>query len=113
MAINFKLKPRWVTTEDPMGRDWAGWDPDATDEENFAHNRGVWLIGRRGESERYATFSLDGRVVLAAAISGIEEIHDPRPDRADKRAVVGRVLSPSDREYAWFIGRIVDGHRNP
>jgi hypothetical protein len=115
MAINFKLSDRREikAATDPMGRSWVGWDPSASPEVNFEQNRGRWLIGRRGDSERFATFSVDGRIVLVAETSGIEDSPDLRPDHADKRAIVGRLLTPADAAYASFIGREVDSHRNP
>lgn len=115
MAINFKLKDVWLLdpAEDDMNRPWVGWDPNRTPSENFEHNRGLWHLGQRAEQEQYATFSLNGEVLLVAEIDDIETIPAKDPLRRAKRAVVGRVLGAGDRAHDQLIGRQVDGHRNP
>ncbi len=116
MAINFKLTDvrTDIDAEDPMARTWVGYDPGRLPEELFEQNRGIWLLGRRADDERFATFSHDGRIVIVAQIDGIElrPWADAR-GRRDKKAVVGHVLGPGDRAYDHFIGQTVAGHRNP
>ena len=109
------LNPRWELDPelDDMDRDWVGWDETRSAEVNFERNRGIWLLGRRAERETYATFSLDGKIVMVAEISDIETIPPKDPTRTPKRAISGRVLGPADAAYTTFIGRLVDGHRNP
>ncbi len=115
MAINFKLNPRWELAPelDDMSRSWVGWDDTKSLEVNFEQNRGIWVLGRRAEKETHATFSLDGKVVLVAEITDIETIVPKDPARTPKRAIVGRVLGPGHPMRDTFIGRFVDGHRNP
>jgi len=115
MAINFKLNPRWPLKphEDRMARDWVGWDDTLSPEVNFERNRGIWLLGKRAEKERYATFSLGGRVVIVAEIDDIEDVPPKAGDHSPKRAIVGRVVGPDHPMYDAFIGQIIDGHRNP
>jgi hypothetical protein len=115
MAINFKLNPRWRLDPevDRMGREWVGWDDTKSANVNFEQNRGIWLLGRRAEKERYATFSLGGKVVMVAEIDDIEPIPPRAGDESPKRAIVGRVLGQDDPMHETFIGRQVDSHRNP
>ncbi len=42
MAVNIKLKAKFAIDRatDSMGRAWAGWDEDASDQVNWDHNRG-------------------------------------------------------------------------
>lgn len=47
-----------------MGRTWFGWDVDASDEENWEHNRGRHAFGSRVDDESYATLSFEGRICL-------------------------------------------------
>ena len=98
---------------DDMSRGWVGWDPKRSDQVNFEHNRGLWHLSPRAERERYATFSLDGKIRLVAEIEGIEVIPTKDSSRRPKKAIVGRVLSPEHPAYKHFIDRPVDGHRNP
>lgn len=116
MAINFKLTERFYVDPagDPMDRDWVGYDPQRTAEELFEQNRGIWRLGPRAKGERYATFSHHGQIILAAEIAGVELCAwKESNNRPDKKAVVGRVLEPGDSAHEYFIGRAVDGHRNP
>lgn len=114
MTINFKLGDRRDQTpeEDPMSRTWLGWSADATDQEVYEQNRGLWLLGRRARSQRIATFSHHGVVVAVVAVEGIEEI-PPLGDGKPKWAIVGRVLEAGDDDYDALIGQAVDGYRNP
>lgn len=116
MAINFKLMDvfKLDAEDDPMNREWVGYHPSYPPEVLFAQNRGVWHLGERAEEEEYLTFSYDGEIVLVAQIDGIEALGWANPKgRRDKKAVIGRVLGPGNRAHDYFIGRPVDGHRNP
>jgi len=115
MAINFKLVPKYPVTpdDDDMSRTWAGWSSTATAQENFQHNRGLWLLGARAERERYATISLDGAICMVAAIDGLETIAAKNPEVRPKRAIKGQALTAGHPAYEAFIGRPVDAHRNP
>ena len=76
MAINFKLFDKKILDpkESWAGRPWQGWAPEAALEEVWEYNRGIWRFGDRIENERIATFSWKGKVVLVAAITGLEGI---------------------------------------
>lgn len=118
MALNFKLgDKRDITPDtDPMHRSWVGYDTHLTDEDLWAANRGMWILGPRAQRESYVTFSYDGKVVLVAEIDDIETL--PWPDPNDprgraKQAIIGRVLT-SGEVYEHFIGRQVNAAgRNP
>ncbi|MFD0597307.1 hypothetical protein ACFQZ4_37680 [Catellatospora coxensis] len=71
MAVNFLLTDaRGVPDDDPLGRSWVGWRPDATDDELWEVNRGLWTLGRPSLDERFATLSYDGCVQVVAEITG-------------------------------------------
>lgn len=109
MAINFKLRPviECPPEDDPLGRTWYGWQENTPDEVIFEYNRAVWAIGRRAESQKYATYSYEGIVRVVAEIEGIEII----PGSDGKKAIVGRVLKPGDEGYELWHGKPVDKWR--
>lgn len=112
VAINFKLSPR-RDVQDPSvwGRTWVGWDDNASEQDLFETNRGVWKLGPRASREKYATFSVEGIVRLVAAVEDIENVD--MLGGGVKQAVVGRVLGSSDPGAIRLLGRSVDAHRNP
>jgi hypothetical protein len=114
VAINFKLADRFaVVVEDPMERDWVGWDDNVDLDELFDRNRGVWAFAYdRANRERVATFSHHGVIKMVAEIDGIEEYRYSDPTKTPKRAVVGHVLR-SGPIWNAFIGTEVDAHRSP
>jgi hypothetical protein len=114
MAINFKLKPvRTFSPEgDDMDRSWVGYDRSHPPQRTYEQNRGVWWIGPRAESERWATFSADGHIKVVVELDGLETIPSKKGTRA-KRAIVGRVLAPGHPVHDYFIDRAVNTHRNP
>jgi len=73
---------------DPLGRDRVGYAEWMTDEELHEANRGCWILGRRADSERYALFSFQGKVVQAMEIEGIVDTAPsaPSPCRLDPPA---------------------------
>ncbi|MGN6405687.1 DUF3883 domain-containing protein [Sinomonas sp.] len=81
-------------SDDPLGRDWWGFDPDATPEQLWANNRGDWsLDAKRIAAERWAALSYQGRVVLVAELDGPD--HEILPDNSagkSKKALIGRPL---------------------
>jgi len=115
VAINFKLNPVWRNDPDgdDMSRAWVGWDDARSAQDNYEHNRGLWLLGRRAEHERYATFSVDGVVREVVEIDHVETVPAKDPYHRPKRAIVGRVLEAGDPMHDDFVGRPVDKHRNP
>ena len=95
--------------DDPMGRDWIGYDPTVSPEELFAHNRGVWKLGARANLETHVMFAYTGdrEIKFVAEIYGFERF-------GDRRAVIGRVLAPDDQLSKRWIGRPVQGsYQNP
>lgn len=116
MAVNFKLSDvkSIDPNDDPMNRDWVGYNPALTDQAVFDQNRGMWYLGARAGQERYATFSYAATIVVIAEIDGVDTLPWPNPGkRRDKQAVAGRTLKPGDDAYEHFIGRDVDRARNP
>ncbi|WP_426989918.1 DUF3883 domain-containing protein [Pseudarthrobacter sp. Y6] len=95
MVINIRLIDRQnAESDDPLGRDWYGYDPDATPEQLWAHNRGDWYLDAgRIAGERWAALNYQGRVVLIA------ELDDPGHELLagntgrPKKALIGRVLA--------------------
>src|SRR5437660_9618579 len=77
--------------DDPMGRDWIGYDPTIPVEELFARNRGVWKLGPRADLETHAMFAYTGdqEIKFVTEIDGLERF-------GDRRAIIGRVLNPDD-----------------
>ena len=102
-------------TFDSLGRDWYGYDPDASPEELWEHNRGRWNLSVKGiEAQRWAALNYKGEVVLAAELlgSGHETVADKRPG-VFKKALIGRPLHPGDPVYDALIGTEVENVRNP
>ncbi|MDV6278287.1 hypothetical protein R3Q06_33095 [Rhodococcus erythropolis] len=86
MALNVNLVAKYLLGPgtrdgvDPAGwnRRWAGYDPDASDEVNFEHNRGLWTLAPWHSSrERIATMSVGHVVRIVAAIDGMDSITLP------------------------------------
>jgi len=93
MVIHIKLSERKTAdTDDPLGRSWYGYDPEATPAELWENNRGDWrLLAERIAAERWVALNSQGRVVLVA------ELEDPAYEilpgtTPPKKALFGRVL---------------------
>ncbi|WP_426997096.1 DUF3883 domain-containing protein [Pseudarthrobacter sp. N5] len=117
MVINIRLSDRQTAdSDDPLGRDWYGYDSEATPERLWANNRGDWFLSARSISdERWAALNYQGRVVLVA------ELKDPDHEllvgntRAPKKALIGRVLPAGHFIHEALIGTQVEyapGSRN-
>lgn len=109
--LHFKLgTKRLVSDEDPMKRDWVGYDPTVPAEELFERNRGIWSLGRRATREEYALFSSthDKKVKFVVRIGGEFEQH------GRKQALTGEVL-PLDHPVSeeWVGKPAPDRFRNP
>ncbi|MEV7132134.1 DUF3883 domain-containing protein [Arthrobacter sp. NPDC093128] len=110
MVINIRLSDRQTAdSDDPLGRDWYGYDPDATPDQLWAHNRGDWYLdAQRISSERWAALNYQGRVVLVA------ELDDPGHELLagntgrPKKALIGRVLAVGHSIHEALIGREVE-----
>ncbi len=83
-----------------MSRDWIGYDKTVTVEELFARNRGVCKLGPRADLETHVMFAHTGdhEIKFVAEIHGFERFDD-------RRAVIGRVLDPSDPVWRRWVGR--------
>ncbi|WP_433876229.1 hypothetical protein [Sinomonas atrocyanea] len=116
MVINIRLIDRQIAdSDDPLGRDWWGYDPEVTPEELWENNRGDWrLAEKRIARERWAAFNYQDRVVLVAELHGPdhETVADSRTGRP-KRALVGRPLPPGDPVREALMGAQVEYRRNP
>jgi hypothetical protein len=108
--LHIKLNDRRpVGPDDPMGRDWVGYDHTLPVEQLFAQNRGRWVLGARADREKYATFSYTGdhTVKFLAEIDGFERI-------GNRRAIVGRVLEADHPLCRRWVGAPApDNFRNP
>lgn len=119
MTINFQLTKRHTPTEtlDPLARDWVGYDPDASPEDNLAANRGMWVIGARAGKENYVTFSFNGEVVLVAGLNEVltedDEFAAQRSNGRARKYLDAVVLSKGDPAHDALIGRPTPGHHNP
>jgi hypothetical protein len=106
LAIDFHLTGRRAAArDDPRGRTWLGWDPYASDERLWEVNRGDWALSSAPLRERFATLSYDGRVRVAAEITGREPC-------GAKWALKGDVLRPGDPIYNALVKMPVDRSRN-
>lgn len=89
MVVNLKLVDRWPF--DPRGRDWTGWEENASEEELWDRNRGYHRLGDRVLEERFATLSYGGVIRVVAEITGRTPIDVP--DKRDTYwALEGHVL---------------------
>lgn len=108
--IHIKLHDRRPAgANDPMGRDWVGFEPGLSDVELFENNRGRWVLGDRAEDEDYALFSYTGdhTVKFVAEVDALE-------DFGGKRAIVGRVLDLNHPVAERWVGQpSPDNFRNP
>jgi hypothetical protein len=110
MVINIRLSDRKTTDSgDPLGRDWYGFDPDATPEQLWVHNRGDWALDtKRIATERWAALNYRGRIVLVAELKDpdheiVTGIDAGRP----KKALIGRVLAAGHSIHEALIGKQV------
>jgi hypothetical protein len=110
--IHLKLGPRRQVTaedDDPMRREWVGYEPTLGAQTIYEQNRGLWSLGPQADNERYAVFSApaQGGIACVVELSAIESF-------GRKRAIVGTVLGPGHPVHDALIGRPApDSHRNP
>ena len=117
MVINIRLSDRTTAeSDDPLGRGWYGYDPEATPEQLWTNNRGDWFLSARSLSdERWAALNYQGRVVLVAELKNPNHVILAGNTRAPKKALRGRVLAAGHSIYEALIGTQVDyapGSRN-
>jgi hypothetical protein len=115
MVINIRLIDRQkADSDDPLPRDWWGYDPDATPEQLWNHNRGIWaLSGRRLATERWAALNYQGKIVLVAELDPEYEVLADNRTGAPKKALIGRVLPPQHPIHKTLIDTQVEFRRNP
>ncbi|MFE5836710.1 protein NO VEIN domain-containing protein [Arthrobacter sp. NPDC056493] len=117
MVINIKLSNRTIAEgDDPLGRDWYGYDSAATPEELWAHNRGDYFLNPKSiAGQRWAALNYEGHVVLVA------ELHDPDYEVLEvktgrpKKALIGHVLAEGHPIYKALVGTQIEyprGSRN-
>ena len=108
VVVNVRLKLRYehdshTATVDPLKRTWAGFDPQASPQELWDHNRGWWNIASsRFDSIRIATFSFHEAVVLVARVERCDLVHVPSGEM--KVAFSGYPLGPGSAVYDKLIG---------
>ncbi|MDP9885383.1 hypothetical protein J2W21_002905 [Sinomonas atrocyanea] len=114
MVFNIRIIERQTAdSDDPLGRDWYGYDPDATPQELWENNRGDWNVNEeRVSAESWATLSYQGRIILVA------ELHRPNyevlPANAKgqrKKALLGHPLPPGHPIHEALIGSPVEPAR--
>jgi hypothetical protein len=97
------------TSDDPLGRDRAGYKEGMSDLAVYDAGRGTWHLGARADRERYALFAFQGRVKLAVEISGI----DPMP--GGRSAITGTILGTGHPVHDRYVGQLspvrVEGER--
>lgn len=110
--LHIKLHDRErASSDDPMRRDWWGYDPNVPIDALFARNRGTWRLGARADGEQYVVFSYTGdhKIKFAAEIETIETMGD-----RGRRAIVGQPLQPDHPVSRRWVGAPApDSSRNP
>lgn len=110
MVITIRLIDWQITdSDDPHGRAWYGYDPDATPEQLRAHHRGDWYMDAdRIASERWAALNYQGRVVLVA------ELDDPGYELlAGTTGTQRRLSSAASWKPRTFHSQGPDRHAGP
>lgn len=95
MVINIRLSDRTsADNDDPLGRAWYGYDPEATPEQLWQNNRGDYFLdAERIAEHRWAALNYHGRVVVVAELTGPRhEIVMTRTGR-EKKALLGSVMA--------------------
>lgn len=115
MVINIRLIDRQTAErDDPLGRDWWGFDPEATPEQLWANNRGDWRLDKkRIAAERWAALNYQDRIVLVAELEGPHDTVADRITGAPKTALTGRPLPAAHPVHEALIGTQVEYRRNP
>ncbi|ABM10741.1 hypothetical protein AAur_pTC20007 (plasmid) [Paenarthrobacter aurescens TC1] len=116
MVLNIRLIDRQTAdSDDPLPRGWWGYDAQATPEELWEHNRGVWILNdKRIADERWAALNYQGRIILVAELHGPDhEIVVDNRTGTSKKALKGRVLLAGNPIHDVLIGEEVIYRRNP
>ncbi|MCR1161653.1 DUF3883 domain-containing protein [Paenarthrobacter sp. UW852] len=111
MVINIRLGGRTIADpNDPLGRQWYGYDPTVTPELLWENNRGDWALNaNRISAERWATLHYRGSVILVAELNPAN--HETLVTSSGKRktALAGRVVSTEHPMYQELVGHPVAG----
>jgi hypothetical protein len=87
---------------DPLQRTFYGWGEGDPVEQNWANNRGYWVLGARANRENYVIFSYNRvhRVVMAAEIDRIIDA----PGKPGRKIIEGRVLAAGHPVHDRYVG---------
>ncbi|MET8759243.1 hypothetical protein [Lentzea sp. NPDC004782] len=87
---------------DPLQRTFYGWGEGDPVEQNWANNRGCWVLGARANRENYVIFSYYKvhKVVMAAEIDQIIDA----PGRPGRKIIEGRLLSAGHPVHDRYVG---------
>ncbi|MGW0359220.1 hypothetical protein ACWDXV_33950 [Nocardia nova] len=88
--------------DDPLDREYYGWDPHRTSEENWNSNRGYWALGTKAAAQRHVLFVFEETVVMAAEITAVVEAGPAHPGR---RILEGAPLSAGDPVHDSYVGK--------
>ncbi|MFV9454740.1 hypothetical protein ACNJ7E_15000 [Rhodococcus sp. NM-2] len=100
---------------DPLPRDFYGWDKNKSPQANWDANRGYYALGAAADRERYVLLSFNEKqkVVMAAEI---DEIIDAA-GKPNRRIIEGNLLTKGHPVYDAYVGRPSPeksiGARNP
>lgn len=109
MITVIRLGPRRSidTAFDTMGRTWVGYDPERTDAELWAQNRGRYSFSERRLADvTIAALAYRGQIKVVAAVTGWERFEDLKRG-VMKRALIGDLLGPGDDIYEALYGRVL------
>jgi len=81
---------------------------EMTVDELYEAARSAWKFGRRAEKERYALVIYRDKVLQAIEIDHLEDTDEP-----GRRAIHGRPLGPGDSVHEAWVGKDMEGTRNP
>ncbi|KAB8186006.1 hypothetical protein [Microbispora catharanthi] len=102
---------------DPLNRSTYGFAPEMTPQEIYEANRGYYAIGSEAEKrERYAIFSgigVDGERVVVLAVDIDKIVPVQVPGKASRKAIEGRILEAGHPVYDTYVGKPIEGARNP
>jgi len=85
---------------DPLSRTYYGWGEHDSTEQNWANNRGYYILGERADRQSYVAFSHRGTVVMVAKINRII----PAKGKPGKRIIEGKPLGPGEPIWDNYVG---------
>lgn len=104
MAVNISLEARREVeaSQQPIARNFVGYDASASDGQLWNANRGAWALPTNLAEQRFATLSHDGTVRVVAELEGVENVDD---QGRRVQALLGRVLHPGDPVRDALVGQ--------